>query len=144
MPGIPSGCGPTMLAPSTINLSSYCNNGEYKGNQPSLLADNIPSSSDSTPQIEKENAIDDELITKVYPNPSSDGVFNLAIISSKFEQEVSIWISDATGRDIFQSKNTILQYDEIKIDLSSQPPGIFFIQVIDKDGNRYYEKLIIE
>ena len=146
IPGIPTGCG-TTLAPSTIDLNSYCNNGTYQGNQ--SLVSNTPevsfsSQSPSDEEIGKPKLGDANLETKVYPNPSMDGMFNLAILSSKVEQDISLSISDATGREVYQSKKSILQYDEFQIDLSSHPKGFYFIQITDDLGNSFFEKIIIE
>ena len=146
IPGIPTGCG-TTLAPSSINLNSYCSDGTYKGNQ--SLVSNTPENSFSSQnpseeEIDKLKLGDANLETKVYPNPSMDGMFNLAILSSELAQDISISISDATGREVYQSNKSILQYDEFQIDLSSQSKGFYFIQITDDLGNRFFEKIIIE
>ena len=73
-----------------------------------------------------------------------DGMFNLAILSSELAQDISISISDATGREVYQLKKSILQYDEVQIDLSSHPKGFYFVQITDDLGNRFFEKIIIE
>ena len=146
IPGIPTGCG-TTLASSSIDLTSYCSNGTYQGNQ--SLVSNTPETSlsvqnPSNDEISKIKLGSANLETKVYPNPSMDGLFNLAILSSELEQDISISISDATGREVYQSKKSILQYDEFQIDLSSQSKGFYFIQITDDFGNRFFEKIIIE
>lgn len=147
IPGFPNGCGEP-ISPSSINLSSYCTNGTYKANQASALVGNT-SNDFSNYEIREEQSfpnknLEEEFNTKVYPNPSMDGTFNLAIMSSKLNQNIVVIISDATGKEVYQTTNSILQYDEIKIDLSNQSKGFYFIQITDEGDNRYFEKVVIE
>jgi len=70
----------------------------------------------------------------IFPNPSP-GIFNIEGIDG----EVEISIFNAFGNVIFDAKTILPE----KVDLSTQPGGIYFIRVISMKGTYFY-KLIVE
>ena len=76
--------------------------------------------------------VDEDEKTKLYPNPSSNGIFQLMLVNNY--NKVSISIADMSGRSVqnitqqkFGKKGTI--------DLSTYPTGIYIVNII-ADGKR--------
>ncbi len=69
---------------------------------------------------------------KLYPNPSSNGIFQLMLVNNY--NKVSISIADMSGRSV---QNTTQQKFGKKgtIDLSAYPTGIYIVNII-ADGKR--------
>lgn len=63
----------------------------------------------------------------IYPNPSSEGIFNLAFIA-----KCSVSVVDITGRVILQFKEAV---EELKLDLSGYNDGIYFIKAESEKGS---------
>ncbi len=74
----------------------------------------------------------------IYPNPATDDLY----IDNKSSENLHIEIMDAIGRPAF-IKNWILPQG-IKQDISvtNLPQGIYFIRVIDSNGNTWVKKVI--
>lgn len=83
--------------------------------------------------IEQNHYLYNTIIT---PNPSN-GIFNFANFSSAPK---NILINDVSGRLVFKTTN---QSTSFAIDISSQPPGIYFVKVI-QNNNVTVQKIIIQ
>ncbi|OQX72201.1 MAG: hypothetical protein B6D61_14685 [Bacteroidetes bacterium 4484_249] len=79
-----------------------------------------------------------EDIISVYPNPS-DGIFNLTAFHdiTGSQNLLGLEIINNTGKTIYTMENVPL-----KIDLSNQPKGIYFIKIETKNGI-YTKKILI-
>ncbi|MBK9450232.1 MAG: T9SS type A sorting domain-containing protein [Bacteroidetes bacterium] len=76
------------------------------------------------------------IATKIYPNP----FYSTFEIETKSTGLVSALITDAMGRNI---KIASLVDGYAKVDLASQPPGIYFVSLIDQDGRVLNVKKLI-
>ena len=74
-------------------------------------------------------------IINVYPNPNN-GIFNL---SFKNYNEYDLIISDVLGKIIYTNK---IKNENEKIDLSSQPKGIYIVKLIS-ERNIFFRKIIL-
>lgn len=79
----------------------------------------------------------------VYPNPSTNGIFNIAIKNANFN-ELSISIVDIQGKEIFKAleKNLPSDYNK-QINISDIAKGIYYIKLCT-DADVKIQKLIIE
>ena len=118
-------------------LTLYSNaNGLYAGGY-FKYADGLSANSIAkwaTPLGIDENILTDGLT--IYPNPTS-GIFNLKM--GKVEN-VQIKICDMLGNTIYQNNST---WSTIQIDLSTQPNGIYLVQLKTEQGI-INKKLIIQ
>lgn len=64
--------------------------------------------------------------SKLYPNPSRDGIFNLKIPNDV--AEVNVIVADLTGRVILKTTKTKLDSNMV-LDLSQQPTGIYIVNL---------------
>jgi hypothetical protein len=70
----------------------------------------------------------------LYPNPG-DGHFVMKIQNTGNSRQLLVQISNASGNLVQQLKPVILTAENlVPVDLSKQPAGMYFIQLIDKDG----------
>lgn len=74
----------------------------------------------------------------VYPNPSNTGVFNL-----KYDgvNAFSIEVKDVLGRTVYFENDA---FSSLKIDLSNQKKGIYFVRLIEADQNVQTKKIVFE
>ncbi len=76
---------------------------------------------------------------KLYPNPSSNGLFQLKLnLDDYLNEEYSYKVLDALGRELLTEK---IMVDEIQIDLSKYNSGIYFVKVTNGQ-NSVSKKLI--
>ncbi len=76
----------------------------------------------------------------IYPNPNN-GTFTIE--SSAANSQLSVEIYNVLGEKIFSSLNTTNQ--TFKVDLSSQPSGLYFYRVLKQNGNMLGEgKIVVE
>jgi len=89
------------------------------------------------PLLEKTNGE----IVSVFPNPT-DGKFSLKVKSEKNNPKYQFTIYDIAGNAVLK-KNTLNGSGNIseKIDLSSYPAGMYFIEVVS-DGNKTIKKVV--
>jgi N-acetylneuraminic acid mutarotase len=73
---------------------------------------------------------------RVYPNPS-DGIFNIGLTPEGSEKINGIEIFNSQGLHVFMSS-----FSETKIDLSSQPNGLYFIRA-ETSGGTMTNRLIL-
>ena len=70
----------------------------------------------------------------IYPNPSN-GIFTI-------ENLTGLEITDINGRLVKRFNSLSKQLNKLKVDISDQPSGIYFIKVTTQD-NAYSEKIVI-
>ncbi len=85
-------------------------------------------------------------VFKVFPNPVSNEL-TIELQSTKLEGEVTITLADLLGQiihvieeDIDKNMNT----HNWKIDVQDYPPGTYFINLQDKAGKQFSQKIIIQ
>jgi|GEM_PF-5039228 len=75
----------------------------------------------------------------IFPNPTN----NLVQISASENRQIEkIEIIDITGKIITQKQNLSVN-QKVELDLSTRPPGVYFVSIYDKDGI-YSHKIIRE
>ena len=79
-----------------------------------------------------------QLNLKVFPNPSSTGVFHFQFNDER-EQIKDLEITDITGRNVFAIKKNIYE-----VNISNVSSGIYFYSVMTKEGKMFKGKLIRE
>lgn len=80
--------------------------------------------------VEIERLDEEEVIGqdfKLFPNPSANGLFNIAL--PKNYKEVKVMISTITGQTIIKT-NQKMFHNTIKVDLSQYPKGIYIINLL--------------
>jgi hypothetical protein len=82
-------------------------------------------------------------IGNVYPNPAS-GQINIPF-ELKEPENISITITDLTGRIVYQKMNTYFAQgvNEVNVDISNLSPGTYFYSVIPSDGRSIIKKFIV-
>jgi hypothetical protein len=75
----------------------------------------------------------------IYPNPS-DGIFNLTVNLNSF-QFISITILNSLGQEIYCANDSPSTSFKNQIDLSSQPAGIYVVQL--KLNDEIFSKKIL-
>lgn len=75
---------------------------------------------------------------KLYPNPSSNGIFQLKLTFENLNKEYSYKIFDAMGRELLAEKILV---EELSIDLSKYNSGIYFIEITNGQ-NAISKKLV--
>jgi alpha-tubulin suppressor-like RCC1 family protein len=90
----------------------------------------------------EDNAVDLSSLS-IFPNPSRNGVFQLAISSLNGEvSDLQLEIYDITGKRIFSKNAQINASDSaVLIDISEQSQGVYFLNV-ETMGYRISQKLI--
>ncbi|MEK6615947.1 MAG: T9SS type A sorting domain-containing protein [Bacteroidota bacterium] len=83
------------------------------------------------------NEIGNEIQFSVSPNPT-DGKFQVAIGNLQFAK---IQIMDVLGNIIMSS---VIGHQSSVVDLSGTPRGIYFVKVLDTNGNFGVKKIIIQ
>jgi hypothetical protein len=87
------------------------------------------------------DVVSEKFTAQIYPNPT-DGVIYI-ITNSKFEDEISINITDITGKLI--NFTTCKKSRQIcSVNLTNNAKGIFIIQVINKNNEKITEKVILQ
>ena len=78
-----------------------------------------------------------ETAFRVYPNPSSNGIFKLSVLN---QEKVSVQVFDISGR-LMTKKNNLKDNDQIN--LSHYQKGIYIARLSSETNNRTL-KLIID
>jgi len=78
----------------------------------------------------------------VYPNPSSQGAFNLYIGNEK-QSNYTLTVSDVLGKIVYSNAIAVNDTDNSIIDLGQEPAGIYFLTVTG-EGTQKVMKLIRE
>lgn len=86
------------------------------------------------------NKVDGREVFKIYPNPNN-GKFQVVLAANNDETKIQhIIIFDIRGSKVWETQNTSnVKFD---IDISSQPKGIYYVQVIDSRGQMQVGKII--
>ncbi|MBI4648811.1 MAG: M4 family metallopeptidase [Bacteroidia bacterium] len=125
------------IDPCLAAASRMANNNNSNGQNKSLFTEETIDSNNESGAVIVDNSIINKF--SVSPNPSK-GKFILNISLTEHEQ-YSIHVHDITGQLVYERRN--LTENVHNLDLSSQPMGIYFVNVIQKD-KIYSEKLILQ
>ena len=86
------------------------------------------------------NSFKSDVITeKLYPNPSKNGIFHLQFLNPFTQLEVQV--NNSSG-ELIKTSNYQNMSQQVSIDLSQYPPGIYIINII-ADGKRLLPKKAI-
>jgi len=81
-------------------------------------------------------------IMNVYPNPTT-GIFTIALVGAKNFVSSNIEIYNVLGERVLTEIRQLA--DDNRIDLSSQPTGVYFYRVVSENGNLVGEgKVVVE
>lgn len=103
-------------------------------------SDKTKVNTNATPKLENKNDLEFDEIS-FFPNPGN-GLINLQFRTPSTEK-VKIMIFDAEGAIIFMEERSFIneQYKKA-IDISDQPNGVYYLQIIQ--GNKSYSKKLIK
>ena len=120
------------LAPANKQtITNFCNSGTYK-NQRALRS----SDSNKSQVIEAETSSTPNIV--MYPNPTRD-VFTLRYTGGAAAYQVRIY--DLQGALVVKRKASVT---ESQIDLSPYPAGLYVVEVLTDQGERWQEKILKE
>jgi hypothetical protein len=71
-------------------------------------------------------------IFKLYPNPSTDGIYTLT--AENFEEEAVIRIFDLSGKTVSEVNN--FSGDRVSINLETMPKGVYMIRITSVSGTK--------
>ncbi len=77
----------------------------------------------------------------LYPNPSADGRFTLQLVESRSSQTLAFQVFNQAGRLVRQAE--LLVEQEVELDLSQLPPGLYCLEAVLSSGQRFARKLLI-
>lgn len=115
----------------TDSIGSYNNQIAYYANNPFIAKLNIATVTGISSVAPITNNF------QVFPNPSS-GIFTLDL---KKQTAAKIKVYDVLGKCVFN--HSYKNEDQIKIDLASQPEGIYFLEV-EAEGIKEVRKIVIQ
>jgi hypothetical protein len=93
-----------------------------------------------TPQIFTAVNQNPDLAFSVSPNPTSGSItISMAALSSAKESHIEIY--NEIGEKVYS--NSIFK-TKTEIDISSQPDGIYFLKIVDRNGNSIVKKIVRE
>ena len=75
---------------------------------------------------------------EIYPNPSS-GIVTVSLQGIDIE---TVNVYSSIGSMVYHQNNLLA--NNIKIDLSSAEKGFYFVELLDKNGQSYSSKIVIE
>jgi hypothetical protein len=78
-------------------------------------------------------------VISIFPNPSTSG--SIMSISSNDPEGFSMYIHNVLGQLVYEKKD--IGRSGFEFDLSSQPKGVYFINIIQKE-KIYTKKLILK
>lgn len=78
----------------------------------------------------------------LFPNPATGNVY-LRMVSNTFKGNVTLHVSDITGRTVINELYNIESNNMIIMDASLFRSGIYFVNIIGQNGERATKKLII-
>jgi hypothetical protein len=84
------------------------------------------------------NNVNNQNGINIYPNPTS-GIFTIQNSNLRLQ---SCIIKNLLGAFVYTQKSNLS--NQIKIDLSTQPKGIYFVEITDINNNYLNKKIIIE
>jgi alpha-tubulin suppressor-like RCC1 family protein len=107
------------------NLSGQLGDGTF--NQHNVLTQSNPVCTIAT----KIEEINNNLEFSVFPNPSANGIFQLALPSlNESNSKINISIFDVTGKQVYYNNYELYNSNStIKIDISNQANGVYFLNL---------------
>jgi hypothetical protein len=83
----------------------------------------------------------DKSIFEVYPNPNKNGIINIK--NPQYIQFDKVRIYDLTGNLVYTKELFIKDLDQYQLDISGLhlKPGLYMIDILNKDGSNYHEKV---
>lgn len=90
--------------------------------------------------VDDVQTIDDPSAINIYPNPTSDQLFIQHDLNLN-KNTLSVLIMDVTGRVVLQKS---LDASPVQLDVSTISPGIYFVQILSKEGRMSVFKKIIK
>jgi hypothetical protein len=79
----------------------------------------------------------------LYPNPTSGNV-NLKLLDEVLGNEVTIYISDLSGRTVLSQTETVFGNSAIQLRTNQLESGVYMVTILGTDGRKAIEKLIIQ
>ena len=79
----------------------------------------------------------------LYPNPAQDFV-NIRVKGDAFTAQADVYISDIQGRVITKTNANFKTGRQVQISTSNLTTGIYFVNIMSKDGKRAVKKLIVQ
>ncbi len=93
------------------------------------------------------NGIDEHVLYNanvvIYPNPAS-GYVNIRTTGDVFNAQADIFVADITGRVITKTSANFNTGHQVQISTNNLTTGIYFVNILSKDGKRAVKKLIIK
>lgn len=90
--------------------------------------------------VDDVKTIDASSAINIYPNPTSDQLFIQHDLNLN-KNTLSVLIMDVTGRVVLQK---LLDASPVQLDVSTISPGIYFVQILSKEGRMSVFKKIIK
>jgi hypothetical protein len=82
-------------------------------------------------------------LVSLFPNPTSTD-FNLRITGDVFDGEVTLMVSDISGRTVLVESHSLFGMNSmITVDTDRFTSGIYFVNLIGENGERAVKKLIV-
>lgn len=85
-----------------------------------------------------KDIVDADAAIQVYPNPSSDGLFTVAI-DYRIRENAHVTVMNALGAEVLA-----LDSDVVQVNLSQLGAGVYFLVADAENGQRYTRKLIVK
>ncbi|MEO6834064.1 MAG: T9SS type A sorting domain-containing protein [Chitinophagaceae bacterium] len=80
----------------------------------------------------------------LFPNPASNGKFNVSFSATKAVQQATVTLRTVTGQSVFRQEYANVGHSFFKeIDMHGASPGIYFMELV-ADGDRIVRRVTIE
>ncbi len=79
----------------------------------------------------------------LYPNPTSGNV-NLKLLDEVLGNDVTIYISDLSGRTVLSQTETVFGNNAIQLRTNQLESGVYMVTILGTDGRKAIEKLVIQ
>lgn len=144
-----NGAWQVAIACKEINMNtefSYTASGDAALELSSVVIETTTSSSrqtDSVGSISTTNQHKKEGLAKIYPNPSSTGIFNISVPTgiSDIPQDYQLQVASSDGRIVYKGK--IQRGTETTVDIHPNATGTYFVFVIDNKEAIIFREAII-
>lgn len=80
--------------------------------------------------------------TKVYPNPSQDGLFRVGLGESDGPLEFTVYVRDLMGK-LIKTEQRVTD-GVLEVDLSAYPSGVYFLSMFDRGNNLIVSQKLIK
>ena len=88
---------------------------------------------------QKQYLRDSEVLFRIYPNPSSNGLFNIDFVRDLNIKEISVY--NILGGKEFGFVPETRKNEPIRIDLSTFPRGIYLLKIESGEGD-FFKKIM--